>query len=240
MSITNDPTDWAGPLPSVQPIIETFTLGPFATNCYIVYPGTLGEPPAPGTPCWLIDASFNPAPIIERVERLGLTPTLIYLTHAHVDHIAGLQELRDAFPGVPVAIHAAEAAWLSSPTLNRSANFGLPMAFDPPEHQPAHSDILELAGMPFRVVHVPGHSPGSTGLIWLNGQGGGEAIVGDALFAGSVGRTDLPEGNHAQLLDAIQAHLYTLPDAVRAWPGHGPPTTIGREALTNPFVRRQH
>jgi hydroxyacylglutathione hydrolase len=222
-----------------RPMIETFTLGPFATNCYIVYPGVPSQPPTPGTPCWLIDASFDPDPMIERVARLGLQPTLLYLTHAHVDHIAGVQTLRDAFPGMPVALHSAESAWLTDPVQNRSVNFGLPMAFDPAERRPEHGDQLELDGLVFRVLHVPGHSPGSTALVWLDGHGGGEALVGDALFAGSIGRTDLPGGDHEQLLRSIATHLYQLPDPVRAWPGHGPATTIGQEARTNPFVRRE-
>lgn len=220
------------------PIIEPFALGPYATNCYLIYPGrTL--PPEPGTPCWIIDASFEPQPIIDRVKELGLTPILIYLTHAHVDHIAGLQQLRNAFPGVPVALHSDESHWLADPMLNLSESFGQPMTFADAEQQPTHGDTLELDGIPFKVLHLPGHSPGSTALVWLDEQGGGEAIVGDALFAGSIGRTDFPTSDHDALIRAIETHLYALPDPVRAWPGHGPQTTIGREATTNSFVRRR-
>ncbi|MGP1346720.1 MAG: MBL fold metallo-hydrolase [Phycisphaerales bacterium] len=229
----------ADPAMTIRPIIEPFPLGPYATNCYLVYPSAR-LPPAPGTPCWIVDASFDPEPIIQRIGELGLRPELIYLTHAHVDHIAGLRRLREAFPGVPVALHEAERRWLGDPMLNLSEGFGQPMTFAEPEQSPAHEDRLTLGGLGFTVLHVPGHSPGSTALVWL-AEGGheGEALVGDALFAGSIGRTDFPTSDHDALLRSIEAHLYALPDPVRVWPGHGPMTTIGREAATNPFVRRR-
>ena len=106
--------------PAGRCVIEGFALGPFETNCYLVYvPGT------PGRGCWIVDASFEPTPLIERVRELGLRPEALLLTHAHVDHIAGVDEVRDAFPGTPVVIHPAEREWLNSPLLNLSAGAGV-------------------------------------------------------------------------------------------------------------------
>src|SRR5207248_2186926 len=100
--------------------VEGFPLGPFETNCYLVY-----VPEAPGRGCWIVDASFEPSPLIERARELGLTPEALLLTHAHVDHIAGVDEVLAAFPGTPVVIHPAERDWLKDPTLNLSAGAGL-------------------------------------------------------------------------------------------------------------------
>ncbi len=205
--------------------METVTLGPFETNCYIV---------SDGDRCWIIDASFEPEALIERVRELGLKPEALILTHAHVDHIAGVDEVVRAFGHLPVVMHADEREWLANPMLNLSAAMGLPVTARGPDRFIAEGDTLTLGGQTWKVSHTPGHSPGGVSLI--NSEAG-IALVGDTLFAGSIGRTDFPGSDFETLAHSIRAKLYTLPDDTRVYPGHGPPTTIGREKRTNPFVR---
>lgn len=212
--------------------VKAFTLGPFQTNCYVVVPdeSSLGR----GTPCWIVDASFEPDEMIECVRSRGLVPEALVLTHAHVDHIAGVADVRRAWPALPVFIHWEETDWLQSPESNLSALSGVPVSAPGPDRELSDGDVLVLGGTRWNVLHTPGHSPGG---ITLYCARAGIAIVGDALFAGSIGRTDFPGCDHDLLLESIRTRLYTLPDEVKVYPGHGPATTIGREKKTNPFVR---
>lgn len=245
-------------IPPAAPIISTFTLGPWQTNCYVVQPGPPGglrtaveagaDPATSGrtspTPhpadgerdCWIVDASFGPGPIVEHVRRAGLRPMALILTHAHVDHIAGVAEVVAAFPGpprLPVWIHAAERDWLNDPELNLSMFTGQPVTAPGPDRLLADGDELSLGGTRWRVLHTPGHSPGG---IALASHDAPVVLAGDALFAGSIGRTDFPGSSFEQLERSIRAKLYTLPDGTAVYPGHGPSTTIGRERASNPFV----
>lgn len=205
-------------------------LGPFETNCYVVRP----EPLARGGPCWIVDAGFEPGALVSLVRDRALRPELLILTHAHGDHIAGVREVLAAYPGLPLLIHEAEAEWLSDPDLNLSAAIGMPVTTPRADRLLKGGDVLELAGSRWRVLHTPGHSPGG---ITLHNAEDRAALVGDALFAGSVGRTDFPGSDAGTLARSIREKLYTLPDETVAYPGHGPETTIGREKRTNPFVR---
>jgi glyoxylase-like metal-dependent hydrolase (beta-lactamase superfamily II) len=214
-------------------VIEGFPLGPFETNCYLVYvPGSEGE--TRGRGCWVVDASFEPGPMIERVRELGLSPRALVLTHAHVDHIAGVDEVLAAFPGTPVAIHSAEREWLSNPALNLSIGMGMPVTAHGPDRLLEDGGELELDGSRWKVLHTPGHSPGG---VTLYNDAQRAALVGDALFAGSIGRTDFPGCDHNTLIASIRSKLYTLPEETVIYPGHGPASTIGREKRSNPFVR---
>ena len=185
-------------------------------------------------PCWIVDASFGPGPLIESVRRNGLTPAALVLTHAHVDHIAGVAEVVRAFSGLAVWIHGDEEAWLNDPTLNLSALGGVSITAPGPDRRLKDGDELSLGPTKWRVLHTPGHSPGG---ITLWNERAGTALVGDALFAGSVGRTDFPGSDHGTLMRSIREKLYTLPGATRVLSGHGPETTIGRERVSNPYVR---
>lgn len=208
------------------PTIERFELGPFATNSYLV--SVLGS----GT-CWIIDPSFEPEALLQRVREEGLTPEAIVLTHAHVDHIAGIPETRAAYPGVPVWVHEAEQGWLEDPELNLSIFSGVPVSMPGPDRMLKDGEALSLAGTEWRVLHTPGHSPGGVALYCAKA---GLAVSGDALFAGSIGRTDFPGCDFATLERSIRTKLYGLPPQTVVYPGHGPKTTIQRERTSNPFV----
>lgn len=210
-----------------SPLVEGYALGPFATNCYVVH-----VPPHPE--CWIIDASFQPARMIQRIREAELTPAVLILTHAHVDHIAGLDQVRAAFPGIQVWLHEAEADWLGDPSKNLSLGFGEPYATSPADRLLSGEEELELSGTKWQLHHTPGHSPGS---ITLHHADSSTAIVGDTLFAGSIGRFDFPTSDQGALFRSIREVLYSMPEETRVLPGHGPETTIGREKKSNPFVR---
>jgi len=209
--------------------VEGFELGPFATNCYVV-----SVPPHQG--CWIIDAGFEPGAMVSRIRELGLRPEAIILTHGHIDHIAGLEEVRRAFAAEkpPVLVHENEAAFLTDPGLNLSGDYGLPMASRGPDRTLRGGEELRLGPSKWQVLFTPGHSPGG---ITLYCAQAGAALVGDVLFAGSVGRFDFPTSNESDLVRSIREVLYRLPDETKVYSGHGPPTTIGREKKSNQFVR---
>lgn len=214
---------------SLPPLhLRCFTLGHFETNCYLLW--TEGS-----TSCWLIDASFDPRAMIDEVQNLGLTPKHLLLTHAHCDHIAGIPEVLRAWTPKPrVSVHPAETAWLTDPVLNLSGFGGMPISTVPPDDLLSPGDSLSLNGYTFNVLHTPGHSPGGVSFYCAQAN---IVISGDALFAGSIGRTDFPGSDHNTLLAAIRTQLYTLPPNTKVCPGHGPPTTIAREMMSNPYVR---
>jgi glyoxylase-like metal-dependent hydrolase (beta-lactamase superfamily II) len=135
---------------------------------------------------------------------------------------------------VPVWGHGAEAAWLNDPVLNLSAMMGMSVTAPGPDRLLAEGEWLTLGDSRWLVLHTPGHSPGGV-TLWC--EAGGVAIVGDSLFAGSVGRTDFPGSDPAVLERSIRGKLYVLPDSTKVLPGHGPATTIGREKKSNPYVR---
>ena len=210
------------------PVVETFELGPFQTNCYLVRP----DPDA--TACWIVDCGFEPDALLRAVEDRDLQAEACVLTHAHCDHIAGLHELRRRLGPVPIWIHHAERAWLEDPMLNLSAAMGLRVTAPPPDHVLEHDGPLRVCGQDWRVLHTPGHSPGGITIVHDASR---TALVGDTLFNGSIGRHDFPNSDFSTLEHSIKTKLYTLPDETRVYPGHGPATTIGHEKATNPFVR---
>lgn len=215
---------------SESPVIQGFALGDFQTNCYLVTRGS----PERGKRAWIVDCGYDPEPLLDAAQAQGLVIELIVLTHAHADHIAGLFEARKRFPDAPIVMHESERSWLADPMLNVSAAIGLNITAPDADRFIGHGDAIELDGMVFEVRHTPGHSPGSVSLIHAGSK---QALVGDTLFNGSIGRTDLPGGDHPTLERSIKAQLYTLDPETVCYPGHGPATLVGREMVTNPFVR---
>lgn len=201
--------------------IETIQVGPLEVNCHLVREFRTGV-------CLIIDPGDDSERIRERILEFNGRPAAILLTHGHVDHIRGVGILAETF-SCPVWLHSADHPLYHSP-----ANAVLPWL-------PAATDLPPLQTGPppqpgklsFKTLHTPGHSPGSCCFHFPD-----QAILfcGDTLFAGSIGRTDLPGGNHQTLLASIQQTILRLPPATRLYSGHGPPTTIGEELENNPFL----
>jgi hydroxyacylglutathione hydrolase len=199
---------------------------PFAENTYLAWrPGR--------TDAVVIDPGFEPDAVLDRLRGEGLTPAVILNTHGHVDHIAGNEALKAAFPDAPLIIGAGDAAMLTDPMRNLSGLAGLPVTSPPADRTVREGDVVEAAGLRFEVFDIPGHSPGHVVFVLRDGP---LVFGGDVLFAGSIGRTDFPGGDLDLLLSGIRAKLWPLPDATRVFPGHGPPTTVGAEKRTNPFL----
>lgn len=205
--------------------IQAFCLGQWMTNCYVIH-GRSGD-------CWIIDAGFYPRPLLEYIHSRRLAVTSVLLTHAHVDHIAGLSAIRAVMPGVPILIHEREEQFLTNPELNLSIVLEEPIVAPAATGVLTDGQTLTLDGLTFQVLHTPGHSPGG---VTFYQKDHAVALVGDALFAGSIGRTDFPTSDHQALMDSIRTRLLTLPNQTRVLPGHGPETTIGRERAGNPFL----
>lgn len=212
--------------------IDCYELGPFGTNCYVIRPEADGEDTGR---CWVADCGFDPGVMFDAIEGASLKPEALVLTHAHCDHMAGVRSFLERFPGTPVYIHEAEAAWLGDPEKNLSLQFGFPVTAPKPDHLLSHGQMLELCGERWRVLHTPGHSPGGVALV-RDEPHPPVTISGDALFNESIGRTDFPGSSMQTLATSIREHLYALPTDTRVLSGHGPETTIGHEMLHNPFV----
>jgi glyoxylase-like metal-dependent hydrolase (beta-lactamase superfamily II) len=222
-------------MPAAEPIYATPALEvarieslPFGEHTYVVRrPGN--------TDCLVVDPGFEPAEIIAWLERHGLEPRAILLTHGHSDHIAGNAALKARWPAVPLLIGQGDAAKLTDPTANLSAPFGLPLTSPPADRLLADGERLALAGCELVVREIPGHSAGHVVFI-LEGENPPLVFGGDVLFQESIGRTDFPDGDFEALAAGIRRHLYTLPPEAIVFPGHGEPTTVGHERRHNPFV----
>lgn len=203
--------------------IEQIRTGVIQENCYLIYNGSN---------LLIIDPGAESEKIEARIKKTGCTPKAILLTHTHYDHIGAVEELRTQY-SIPVYVSPLEQEWLSDPILNLSGvgrHDNIPnIIVEPAEFELELTDY-EIGGMTFAVVPTPGHSIGSVSFIFDD-----FVVTGDALFRGSIGRSDLHTGDMQQLLHSIKTYLFTLPDELPAYPGHGDVTTIGHEKKTNPF-----
>jgi glyoxylase-like metal-dependent hydrolase (beta-lactamase superfamily II) len=214
-------------------LVTGFPAGAFAANCYIVAP-------APGEECVIIDPGQDAERGIEELlARYRLKPVAVLLTHGHIDHMWSVGPVCGA-KGIPAWIHPADRGLLADPASGLGLNVGQELfggiTFTEPDDVRELTDgaALELAGVQLTVGHVPGHTPGS--VTFRGGADDLDALFsGDLLFAGSIGRTDLPGGDHAAMLTSL-ARTLTLPDETVVLPGHGPQTTVGAERRTNPFL----
>lgn len=198
-------------------------LGPLDNNTYVLACGSSRH-------AAIVDVGFEPEAAIRFVREQGFEVRMLLNTHAHYDHAAGMRAVQQALGG-DYWLHPADRPLLDHLT-EQGAMFGFPPADAPDEvHDLAEGQVLELGELRIGVLHTPGHSPG--GVCFTVGD---EIWVGDTLFAGSIGRTDLPGGSFEELDRSIRSRLFPLPDATPAWPGHGPATTIGHERRFNPFV----
>jgi glyoxylase-like metal-dependent hydrolase (beta-lactamase superfamily II) len=207
-------------------ILETFPVGPLRCNCTILGDELTHE-------AMVIDPGDNIPEILSRLQKHGLTLRQIVVTHAHIDHVGGAVRLRK-LTGAPVVMNQQDlgllgmmemqAGWLGVPTPEVAR----------PDASAEDGLAIGLATLPAQVLHTPGHTPGS---ICLHFTDQDLLIAGDTLFAGSIGRTDLPGGDGHQILRSLRDRLLVLPDVTRVIPGHGQETTIGEERQSNPFLQ---
>ena len=203
-------------------VVDRYELGPLGTNCYVV------RASRGATEAVVVDPSGSATDVRLQLARLGTTCTAILVTHSHFDHILGLADLAEG-TGAPVHAPRAELVAIEHPAGFTPAGIAIrPCA---PDVLLDGGETLELAGVSFDVVLVPGHSPGHLAYAVEGGL-----LSGDVLFAGSVGRTDLPGGDWATLLGSIRTLVDAYPPETVVYPGHGPATTLGAELQRNPFL----
>jgi glyoxylase-like metal-dependent hydrolase (beta-lactamase superfamily II) len=207
-------------------ILETFPVGPLACNCILLGDEEAGE-------AIVIDPGDDAEIIDHRLTELGLKLKQILLTHGHIDHVGGALPLKQ-LTGAPILLNENDLSQLKMMKMQASW-IGIPT----PETAPPDALLTDglrvgLEHYPALVLLTPGHTQGS---VCLHFAAQKLLIAGDTLFAGSIGRTDLPGGDYGQIIESIQSRLLTLPDETRVLPGHGPETTIGAERRSNPFLR---
>ncbi|MBA2559186.1 MAG: MBL fold metallo-hydrolase [Propionibacteriales bacterium] len=220
-------------------LIAAFPAGPWGTNCYVVAPG-------PAEECVVVDPGKDAASgIADIVREHRLRPAAVLLTHGHIDHMWSVTPVAGAYDAVAY-IHPADRALLSDPLAGMSAEtaqmlLGHDVRFAEPDDVEELADGMrvEVAGLGFTVDHAPGHTWGS--VTFRTPYPGPEdppelMFAGDLLFAGSIGRTDLPGGDHPTMLRSLAAKVLPLDDRILVLPGHGEQTTIGRERRTNPYL----
>jgi len=202
---------------------ELVVVGALETNCYLVYDEETRE-------CAVIDPGADPEKIISTIAELELKPVIVLNTHGHVDHIGANSDIVQKY-AIPLAMHAADTGMLQvSDYIELSLLLGARNS-PAPDRLLAEGDEVAVGRTSLRVIHTPGHTPGSIGLVH-----GGFLFSGDTLFCGGVGRTDLPGGSWKDLERSIRERILTLPEETVVLPGHGPHTTVEQERSSNPFL----
>jgi len=208
--------------------IDRLILGAYQTNCYILRENEADRD------CLIIDTGLEAGELVDFLGRYKLNPVAVVLTHGHADHITGVAVLRENFPDIRVYIHKLAAKMLTEAKDNLSAMAGVPFSTEPADFSLEEGTIIEQAGIKLQVLHIPGHTPGG---ICLYSEDEGIVFTNDTLFADSIGRTDIPDGNMTQLIKCIKEKLFSLPDETICYPGHGSVTTIREEKAHNPFLQ---
>jgi glyoxylase-like metal-dependent hydrolase (beta-lactamase superfamily II) len=203
--------------------IDTIPVGEIETNCYLI-----GD----GKEAILIDPGEEAERIESLIKKRGVKIGRILLTHGHMDHIGAVSPLKK-LTGAPVLIHSKDAIMLTDPKANLSGAFGNPFVADAADGFLEDGDEIMAGDLILKVIYTPGHTPGG---VSLYGANAGVVFTGDALFAGSIGRTDFPRSNYQMLINSIKQRLFVLPDKTIVYPGHGPQTTIGEEKSSNPWL----
>ncbi|RTQ45008.1 MBL fold metallo-hydrolase [Hymenobacter gummosus] len=211
-------------------IVSGFTFNAFSENTYLLHDATGA--------CAIVDpgcyAPQEQQALKQFIEAQGLRVELLLNTHCHIDHVLGNQFVLDTWPGTPFLIHEADAATLRA-VQTYASNYGFPLyAPAEPTGRLTPGEPLRFGETELQVIFAPGHAPGH---VVFYHEPTKTVIGGDVLFRGSIGRTDLPGGDFDTLIRSIREQLFTLPDDVTVYPGHGPATTIGHERATNPFLR---
>ena len=205
--------------------MKTLVVGSFAANCYVVGSSSTMKG-------MIIDPGAEAATILRTVQQMGLSVSLIVITHAHIDHVGAVRAVTEK-THAQFAIHEAEKGLLLTAPMRMLTSLGLTPIKSPPQPDRLlkDSDRIDIDDLHFEVLHTPGHSSGGICLL-----GRGVVFSGDTLFKLGIGRTDFPGCSHERLIKSIHDKLMVLPDETIVYPGHGPPTTIGDERRGNPFL----
>ncbi len=207
--------------------IDRLILGAYQTNCYVLRNSETA------TDCLIVDPGLEAGNLLDFLQEHKLNPVAVVLSHGHIDHMAGVAELRQRYSGIKVYIHKLDAEMLIEPRHNLSALAGVMFKTEPADVLVEDRSMIEKAGIKLDVLHTPGHTPGG---ICLYAKDEGLVFTNDTLFADSIGRSDFPGGSMPQLVSSIKDRLFTLADETKVYPGHGPVTTIAHEKAHNPFL----
>lgn len=202
---------------------ETIIVGPLETNCYLVSCPETSE-------CAIVDPGAEPEAIFRWIVEKSLKPIVILNTHGHIDHIGANKDIKEKFD-IPLYIHSDDSSMLKSVLQSEMGLFLGAKESPPADHFFEDGEEINIGKSSLKVIHTPGHSPGSVSFL-----GDGFLLSGDTLFFGGVGRTDLPGGSWQELVDSIKNKILTMPEEMIVLPGHGPHTSVGQEKRSNPFI----
>jgi hydroxyacylglutathione hydrolase len=203
---------------------EMIVVGALETNCYLVYCEKTFD-------CAVVDPGADPEKIIRKINDLGLKPVILINTHGHVDHVGANKDIKEEYD-IPLCIHSSDSRMLDNILASAMGLFLGAKKSPKPDRYLEDGEIVPIGQYHLKVIHTPGHSPGSISL-----SGDGFLLSGDLLFCGGVGRTDLPGGSWSVLEDSIRNRIFPFPDGTIVLPGHGPLTSVGQEKIANPFIR---